>query len=128
MYCSKTCRQAAQTAQARAERIAARQGRTCLWCSGPIPAEARGDVIYCSKPCQSRAQADMQKTRRTCQHCGKTFRGFGKFCAHPCYAASRRKRHPKTCPVCQAVFKPHRIEQVTCSRACRDELRRRRKG
>lgn len=128
-FCGRKCRQSYYTAQEREERIEARQGRKCLWCNGPIPAESRGDVIYCSKTCQSKAQADMAKVRRTCQQCGKTFRGHGElFCSHACYADSRRKRHPKQCPVCQVTFKPHRAEQVCCSQACRYEQDRRQKA
>lgn len=124
MYCSKACKQAAYVGRDRAERIAARKGRTCLWCCGPIAPEVRGDVIYCSKICQTHSQIDMQKARRSCQHCGKSFRGFGKFCSHACYGKSKRTLHPKECPVCQATFKPHRAEQVCCSRACAAPARR----
>lgn len=117
-YCDDKCRQSFYTAQKRSERIAARKGRKCLWCSGPIPAEARGDVIYCCKTCSNRSQNDMVKTRRICRHCRKPFRGNGPFCCHTCYTESRKIRHPKPCPICGTVFKPHRVEQVTCSRPC----------
>lgn len=128
MYCSKECKQAVERARRQAARIKARQGRKCLWCGGSIPAGARGDVIYCNKTCQTQSQIDMQKTRRTCRQCGKTFRGFGKHCSCACAGHSRRKRHPKQCPVCQKTFKPHRIEQVCCSQPCRYEQAKRMKG
>lgn len=117
-FCDKKCRGKFQRAEERSERIAARQGRKCLWCNGPIPAEARAGVIFCSKACCWRSDADADKTRKACDHCGKTFRGYGRFCTHTCYGAHKRKRHPKTCPVCQKTFLPHRVEQVCCSRAC----------
>lgn len=126
MYCSKACKQTVYTAHVRAGRIAARQDRKCLWCNGQIPAEARGNRIYCNKACQDKSQLDMSKSRRTCQQCGKTYRGRGgPFCSHACYCDSRRKRHPKRCPICQQIFKPHRVEQVTCSQKCRYEGERR---
>lgn len=125
MYCSKACKNAAWTAKVRAKRIAERQDRKCLWCSGPIAPEARGDVIYCSKTCQGSSQRDMEKKRGICPQCGKAFRGYGKFCSHSCYSKSKRKLHPKKCPVCQKVFKPHRIEQVCCSRGCQHERAKR---
>ncbi|MFV0408569.1 MAG: hypothetical protein ACK5LJ_02375, partial [Paracoccus sp. (in: a-proteobacteria)] len=117
-FCNGKCRQSFYTAKNRAERIASRQGRKCLWCSGPIPAEARGDVIYCSQTCSNRSQNDMIKTRRICRQCGMSFCGNGPFCCHACYSDSRREKHHRPCPVCGIVFKPHRHEQVTCSKAC----------
>lgn len=117
-FCDRKCASRYHVAQNRAERIAARQGRKCLWCDGPIPAEARAGVIFCSKLCRSRCAADASKTRKTCDQCGKMFRGYGRFCTHACYGAHKRIRHPKTCPVCQKTFQPHRVEQVCCSWAC----------
>ncbi len=122
------CKEATYRDQRQAERVEAPQDRKCLWCSGPIPSEARGDVIYCSKTCQGRSQSDMQKTRRTCQRCGKVLRGFGKFCTHDCYGKSKRTLRPRECPICQATFKPHRPEQVCCSQPCRYEPQRRAKA
>lgn len=125
MYCGKECKKVARTASARAARTAVRQGRKCLWCSAPIPAEAPGNTIFCSSTCKARSWEDMKKTRRTCRQCGASYRGSGPFCSHPCYADSRRKRHPKQCPICQKTFKPSYMEQVCCSLVCRDERAKR---
>lgn len=125
MYCSTSCKQTAYTAEKRAERIAERQGRKCLWCEGLIDPEAMVGVIYCSKSCQTKSQIDMGKARRVCQHCSKKFRGLGKFCDHDCYAKSKRKIHKKECANCKIMFMPHRAIQVCCSQSCRHELQKR---
>lgn len=92
-YCNAKCRGMFYTAQDRAERIAERQGRKCLWCSGPIPAEARNDVIYCRKACSNQSQRDIARKRnkRNCAHCGAAFFAMGpqKYCTHACYIVAR---------------------------------------
>jgi hypothetical protein len=126
-FCGAKCRGAFYTFQKQAARAEARKTQACLFCGGPMRDDYPQGKIYCSALCGDRSAADMRRHRnkRTCDQCGARFlAGHGqRFCCHACYAASRRKRHPKPCAVCGITFRPHRVDQVTCSIVCRDSLK-----
>lgn len=50
-FCSKVCKEAARTAIKTAAIMAARVGRVCVQCNGPIPEAANLRAKTCSSPC-----------------------------------------------------------------------------
>lgn len=86
--------------------------RTCPTCGTrfvPQPAQRR----YCSAECASRPSVE-----RTCEQCGATFRtwpskiahGGGKYCSHPCYAASKRVEYDARLAAKRRYREVHREE------------------
>lgn len=72
------------------------------------------------------AKALHRKIARTCEHCGKSFKGTvakNLFCSNACKSAARRASRAddelRICIQCAKPFKANRYTKIaTCSRAC----------
>ena len=98
-FCSPACKQQADTARKRERRHAAREGRACAFCSGPIPTTRERSAIYCCRECNDAAHADEKyerakqarrdaKPRRACAECGEPIpldrRADARYCSERC--------------------------------------------
>lgn len=84
------CRNAKVISIKSAELRAARAGRICPQCGGPVSDDKPAYTIYCSAACQGRGYAPYRQYRLL----------------------------TKTCPVCGSTFETKHKEQVTCSKSC----------
>lgn len=90
MFCDVKCRNAKVIAINSAERRAARAGRVCPQCGGPVSDDKPAYTKYCSEACQARG-----------------------------YAPHRQYRFvSKICPVCGSTFETRHNEQLICSKSC----------
>lgn len=95
--------------------------KSCVTC-GNVFESASNRQKYC-RVCTRRGWG-------VCEHCGVRFahtgNTSGRWCSRKCSYAARRDPQfaDKICEQCGEVFKPNKVEQVTCSRECGNERKK----
>ena len=62
-YCSRKCKTDARNANAKAQRVDAKQPRMCAYCAAQIEPERRSDASFCSPECNEKAHQLKRKLR-----------------------------------------------------------------
>lgn len=96
-FCSTPCKEAVHSAEKTAAIVAAREGRTCGECAGPIPIEVNLRAKTCSRECgvayqnrkrQERKTARWREIKQPCKQCGSEIpddrHAGSKYCSAEC--------------------------------------------
>ena len=63
-FCSRRCKDRAKSARLKAQRLASKETRQCVFCKEAMPKESRIDKKFCSDECQRKARFNTSRAQR----------------------------------------------------------------
>ncbi|WP_433731003.1 endonuclease VII domain-containing protein [Actinoplanes sp. CA-051413] len=117
-FCSRECNESFHSAEKSRKIAAAKTGRTCVQCDGPIPVAASARTKTCSRACgvthqnqrrQLAKRAAWEATKPPCNKCGSEIpahrpRG-SKFCSVLCKRRATSDRYRERNPLYQRLYR-----------------------